>query len=755
MYDLIGSLNSDKDFKKKLFSGNFGIEREVLRVDKHGRISQTSHPFPDNKYITLDFSESQIEIVTPSFRSIEECKKFVDMIMDIIYQELEDEDLWNYSMPPKIISDDDINIAFPFQKEHNEYRIYLAEKYGKAKQTISGIHFNFSFDEDAIRIMYKYLNKNEKTFKEFKNDVYLKIARKYIEYQWITSYLFGYTPIADTTFSDELDFNYKEKKQDLFFGEFSKSIRNSDYGYKNKEKYKICYYSIDNYVRDIGKLVEERKLISNKEYYNCMRLKNSKGYEFLTKEGIEYLEIRNIDIFPFDKSGVNVKSLEFLHLFFIYLLFEEEQDDYFGVSFDDFSENNKIASFFGENDYVNLVNGKNIKENMLEIMNKMNVFFEKSGYSFDKLFQDVFNNRDKSKQIRKNILDKGYKEYFLSLSDFYKKESLEKPYNLKDFEDMELSTQIVMKSAFKKGYDIEILDRFENFISISNGIKKEYIVQATKTSLDNYSTILAMENKVVTKKILSENGIRVAKGESYSTIEELKDKYNLYKQKRIIIKPKCTNFGIGITIFKTEFSEIDFFNALEIAFSKDKGILIEEFLEGKEYRIFVLDGKVQGVLHRVPANVKGDGVLDISQLVKEKNKDILRGKNYRTPLEKINLGKEEEIFLSGQNLDFNYIPKKDEIVFLRENSNISTGGDSIDFTDDIDITYKNIAIKSAHAVNAKICGVDMMIKDIKNKADDTNYGVVELNFNPAIHIHCYPYKGKNRNLGEKILDLLF
>ena len=277
--------------------------------------------------------------------------------------------------------------------------------------------------------------------------------------------------------------------------------------------------------------------------------------------------------------------------------------------------------------------------------------------------------------------------------------------------------------------------------------------QATKTSLDSYVTMLIMENKVITKKILEKDGIVVPEGKDYFNIDEAKSDYIKYKA-GVVIKPKSTNFGLGITIFKDKFSKEDYEKALEIAFKEDSSIIIEKFVKGKEYRIFVIDDEVVGILHRVPANVKGDGRKTIKELADEKNLDPLRGVGYKTPLEKIKLGDSEKLFLKGQGLTIEYIPKKDEVIYLRENSNISTGGDSLDYTDDILETYKKIAVKASKAVGVKICGVDMMIKDIKNSNPEGNYAIIELNFNPAIHIHCYPYRGKNRNLGEKILKAL-
>ena len=188
------------------------------------------------------------------------------------------------------------------------------------------------------------------------------------------------------------------------------------------------------------------------------------------------------------------------------------------------------------------------------------------------------------------------------------------------------------------------------------------------------------------------------------------------------------------------------------AFKNDNTVLIEEFIKGKEYRFLVIDDEVVGILHRVPANVIGDGEKTISELVEIKNQDPLRGKGYVTPLEKIRLEENAELFLKQQGKNFDYIPKKDEIVYLRENSNISTGGDSIDFTDIIPNRFKEIAIKSAKAIGAKICGVDMVIEDYTDER--SNYGIIELNFNPAIHIHSYPYEGKERNVAKDILNLL-
>ncbi|MDC3412942.1 bifunctional glutamate--cysteine ligase GshA/glutathione synthetase GshB [Terrihalobacillus insolitus] len=325
---------------------------------------------------------------------------------------------------------------------------------------------------------------------------------------------------------------------------------------------------------------------------------------------------------------------------------------------------------------------------------------------------------------------------------------------MEGYEQLELSTQIVIKEALQRDIDVEILDWSDNFIRLKKGNKMEYVKQATKTSADSYISPLIMGNKEVTKGILHEHDINVPQGMTAQSVEEAVEHYSEFSNKDIVIKPKSTNFGKGVTILKQSYSLEEYKKAVISAFNEDNSVIIEEFISGKEYRFLVIGDKVAAILHRVPANVTGDGIHTIEELVKEKNKDPLRGRGYVTPLEKVNLGEDEREYLEFQNKNFEYVPQKAETVFLRENSNISTGGDSIDFTDDIIDDYQAIAVRSAKAVGANICGADIIIKDIYAKPNNLNYSVIELNFNPALHIHNFPFKGENRQVEKKIMDLL-
>ncbi|MEG0389116.1 bifunctional glutamate--cysteine ligase GshA/glutathione synthetase GshB [Cetobacterium sp.] len=755
------------DIKK----GRFGIEKESVRVNENGELATTPHPEIfgekiENPYITVDFSESQIEMITPTVNSVEKAYDFLRNIHEIVATNLKDEYLWSQSVPPILPSEELIPLGkFPQNKELERYREKLALKYGRKKQLLSGIHFNFSFDDEFLKELYE-LSKEKTSFKEFKNNIYLKISRNYFKYGWMIIYLLGASPVIHETYLQKCIDKMKKFTDDTYYFENLVSFRNGSCGYRNEKDFFVNYENVDKYVESLEKLIEKESISSAKEYYSPIRLKTKNPKEILKElknSGIEYLEFRSIDLNPFSEIGIEKVDLEFLHLFILFLFLKDdepfEEKDYFR-----YLKNQEILANRGNSDEFRLIccEDKSVspKEYSMVILEEIErhlknigVFTSKDESTLQYQKNKVLYNTLYSDLVLKGVRTKGFVKFHIDKAKKFLLEMKKTPYTLKGFEDLELSTQILLKAAIKNGVKFEILDRDENFVYLEKNGKVEYVKQATKTSLDSYVTMLIMENKVVTKKVLEKENIIVPQGKDYFNIEEAKSDYRKYGA-GTVIKPKSTNFGLGITIFKEEFSKEDYEKALEIAFKEDNSILIEKFVKGKEYRIFVIGDEVVGILHRVPANVRGDGERSIKELVEEKNLDPLRGIGYKTPLEKIKLEDPEKLFLKGQGLTMEYIPKKDEVVYLRENSNISTGGDSLDYTDDILDTYKEIAIKASKAVGARICGVDMMIEDIKNPNPKDNYAIIELNFNPAIHIHCYPHKGKNRNLGEKILKAL-
>ncbi len=351
------------------------------------------------------------------------------------------------------------------------------------------------------------------------------------------------------------------------------------------------------------------------------------------------------------------------------------------------------------------------------------------------------------------------------------------PFGLEGQCSLELSTQVLLQAAQKRGLHVEVLERSSNTVRLrdrSSG-HSEIVVQATKTSADSYVCTEIMSLKNVTKRLLSEAGLRVPRGRDYQSLEQALADWPHYQSQLsdrnstgLIVKPNSTNYGIGISRLvgpseaRTEqwesTTQANYRRALEQAFAHDHNVLIEEFIPGKEYRFLVIGGKLRAVLQRIPANVIGDGRSSIAELVATKNLDPWRSGpqgSHTSPLESLKIGETEREVLREQGLRAESVPEAGRQVFLRHNSNISTGGDSRDMTDTADPGYGLLAERCARTLGARICGVDVMSTDISAEPEHTSHAIIEANFNPVLYFHEYPAEGLPRPVAEAVVALLF
>ena len=730
----------------------FGIEREGQRVDLAGNLAKTDHPaiFGDRSYhpyIQTDFSETQTEMITPVTDSIPELFQYLAAVYDVTARSIPKEEMiWPLSMPPALPEKDEAIIIAKLKNfEDVLYRRYLAKEYGKRKQMVSGIHFNFEFGDELLRTLFSHQEEFQ-DFSEFKTELYLKTARNFMRYRWMITYLFGASPMSEKNYF--LDESHPQEPV--------RSIRNSALGYTNHPNVKVSYASMKQYLADIERMIEEGKLSEEKEFYTPLRFRGGKKVADLATTGVRYIELRNIDLNPYARLGINPEQVRFLQLFLMYMLWTEEKEDCDQWVAEGTTRNNKVALEQPSDQTEFHQEGREILEGMKQMLVELD--WLDSLY----LVEEALTQMDHPEQT---LAAKLYQEAQLSsqqevavaLGHQYYKESHERPYQLAGFREMELSTQIFMFDAIQKGVQVKVLDESDQFLRLQFQDHVEYVKNANMTSKDSYIVPLIMENKTVTKKVLKEAGFRVPGGAEFSSMEEAVKAYPRFAEQAFVIKPKSTNYGLGITIFKEGASLEDYQAGLAIAFREDSSVLVEEFMPGTEYRFFVINGEVQAIMLRVPANVIGDGIRTVKELVEEKNSDPLRGTNHRAPLELIQLGELEQLMLKEQGLTIESVPQANQIVYLRENSNISTGGDSIDMTDEFSEAYKKIAVSAVEALGAKISGIDLIIpdKEIDPTTDKKAYGIIEANFNPAMHMHVYPFAGKGRRLTMNVLKLLY
>ena len=427
----------------EILAGLFGIEWEALRVKSNGKLALSPHPevFGDklkNPVVTTDFSESQIEIITPTYSTIEEAFSTFSLLADIVNFSLNDDEyLWFQSLPAILPYDNQIPIAQYSDEGQSsqKYRENLASKYGVKKQMISGVHFNFSFTEDFIKKLYE-ITDFDLDYQDFKNEIYLKITRNYLRHCWLIIYLTGCSIGSHESFSKECIHLMDEV--DAYGNHYSTrgpSLRNSSCGYKNLKRLYPRYTSVEDFADDVNSFIERGDLSQAKELYTQIRLKPKDPSDLLNSlknDGIKYIEVRTLDINPFYNCGLVEHDMKFLQLFLIYMLVKSESDFECWQS-EAFINEERVAEK-AYDDTMRLVrDGKEItiKQWAYEIINEMYGMCEVLGFDeFDtlKLMHDRVLNPDLTygKRLLELIRKEGYINAHMNLAINNKKTSVDK-----------------------------------------------------------------------------------------------------------------------------------------------------------------------------------------------------------------------------------------------------------------------------------------------------------------------------------------
>ncbi|HBM79989.1 MAG TPA: bifunctional glutamate--cysteine ligase GshA/glutathione synthetase GshB [Clostridiaceae bacterium] len=370
-----------KGLEKCLLNCNFGLEKENIRVDETGRLVQTPHPaiFGNrlkNPYIKTDFSESQVEMATPVCHTIEDTYNSLEMIHDTVCLNIGGEYLWPQSNPPALPEEDEIPIANMGDEYEDRFRAVLAMKYGRKRQVISGIHYNFSFDEAFIDSICGEFP-DEGSFMDFRNKLYLKICRNFMRYRWMLIYMTGASPVFHDTFIKKYVDESCRMADGTCYYQNMVSLRNSDYGYKNRNNFYIPFDSVDGYVGEIKKYVDSGELQDICEFYGPIRLKTGNDDNLsheLIEKGIQYIEIRILDLNPLYKIGISRDILYFIHMFLLYMLFKDDET-YDMQNHLTAEKNAQIISFQGRQEGLFLYDDSScsvpFKDKALDILNAM------------------------------------------------------------------------------------------------------------------------------------------------------------------------------------------------------------------------------------------------------------------------------------------------------------------------------------------------------------------------------------------------
>ena len=380
---------SGSDAAKRLRRGRTGIEKESLRVSPDGHIAATPHSRAlgsalTHPYITTDYSEALLEFITPPFAKAQDTLEFLEQIHQFVYHSIGDELLWAASMPCMVGDDGNIPIA-RFGSSNvgmmkHVYRRGLNYRYGGTMQIIAGVHYNYSFTDGFWRALQE-LEGDARPKRDYIADAYFGIIRNFQRFGWVIPYLFGSSPAVCKSFIRSPAEGLAEIDHGTLSRPYATSLRMSDIGYKNpnQSELRVVYDNLRTYVETLSHVIETphheyeeigvkvdgeyRQLNANllqieNEYYSFIRPKQiarsgEKPTVALKRRGVRYVEVRALDVNPFDPVGVNEEQLRFLEVFIIYCLLNESPSISWAEQ-NDINHNQQLVACCGRDPHLEL-----------------------------------------------------------------------------------------------------------------------------------------------------------------------------------------------------------------------------------------------------------------------------------------------------------------------------------------------------------------------------------------------------------------
>jgi len=333
-----------------------GIEKESLRVSPEGTLADTPHPAGlgsalTHPHITTDYSEAQLELITGVHARIEDCLEELTAIHQFVYRRIGEEALWAPSMPCTLPDDDAIPIGrygnSNIGRAKTVYRIGLAHRYGRRMQTISGLHYNFSLPEAAWDAL---------GWPGGANAGYFALQRNFRRHSWLLLYLFGASPAVCATFVEGREHDLDELRPGVLYRPVGTSLRMGRLGYQSsaQSSLMVSYNSLDSYSDSLHEALtrpyppyeaigirgphgEYRQLATSllqieNEFYSTIRPKRTirpleRPLHALRERGVEYVEVRLMDLDPYSPIGIRAETMRFLDMFLLHCLLSDSPPD--------------------------------------------------------------------------------------------------------------------------------------------------------------------------------------------------------------------------------------------------------------------------------------------------------------------------------------------------------------------------------------------------------------------------------------------
>ena len=314
------------------------------------------------------------------------------------------------------------------------------------------------------------------------------------------------------------------------------------------------------------------------------------------------------------------------------------------------------------------------------------------------------------------------------------------------------STAAIVAAARTRAIPVLRLNTPGSLVQLGYGVHQKRIL-ASETTQTSAIAVDICQEKPLANRMLRAMGIPVPDGYPVTSAD---DAWAAAQDLGlpVVVKPEAGNQGKGVSVQLT--SEAEVRDAYAVAYACNRGdVLVEEHIDGHDYRLLVVNGAMVAAARRDPARVVGDGRQTIGQLVETVNQDQRRRPGHSGTLTRITLDEATELALARQGMTTDAVPEPGRVIALRTNSNLSTGGTASDVTDEVHPGNAHLAELAAQILALDVAGIDIVCRDIGRPVRDQGGAIVEVNAAPGLRMHLQPTAGQPRPVGVPIVDMLY
>lgn len=313
------------------------------------------------------------------------------------------------------------------------------------------------------------------------------------------------------------------------------------------------------------------------------------------------------------------------------------------------------------------------------------------------------------------------------------------------------STAAIVAAAEARNIPVLRVTPTASLVQLGYGVYQKRI-QASETSHTSAIAVDMCQDKALTNQMLRAVGVPVPEGRTVSSADDAWAAAEAIGLP-VVVKPAAGNQGKGVSVNLMTEAEVGAAYAIARRYSSE--VLVERTITGDDYRLLVINGELVAAARRDPAQVLGDGEHTIAQLVEQINLDPRRRPGHSSTLTRIRLDSSVELVLSQQGLTIDSVPETGQLVKLRTNCNLSTGGTATDVTDEVHPSNARIARLAAQIMGLDVAGIDVLCRDISRPLAEQGGAIVEVNAAPGLRMHIHPAHGQSRDVGQPIVEMLY